>query len=117
MEPPNDNIINLPGIKDSEFETIPDDSEVSLQDLYDQIYKSGELIIIIDKIDEVGVRKGLSSIKAKLAQKMKSAGYQPDNATLEFIVHDYPDTTKSKLQIVFKAKPTVKVHKIIVPQD
>lgn len=116
MEPSNDNVvIPMPGLEP--ISEIKDDSEVSLQDLYDQVYKQGDLIIIIDKIDEARVRKGLSSIKAKLAQKMKSAGYQPDNATLEFIEHEYEDKSRTKLQIVFKQKPIIKIHKVIVPQE
>jgi hypothetical protein len=96
---------------------VEDETEVSMQAIYDEVYKHGELIIIIDRIDESRVRKGLSSIKAKQAQKMKSAGYQPENATLEFIEHEFEDKDKVKLQIVLKQKPTVKVHRVIVPEE
>lgn len=96
---------------------IEDEAEVSLQKLYDEVYKHGDLIIIIDKLDEQRVRKGLSSIKAKIAQKMKTAGYKPDEAILEFHVHEYEDPDKVKLQIVLKQKPTVKIHKFIVPDE
>lgn len=106
-----------PGKPVEELETIPANTEVTLQDLYDELYKQGELIIFIDKIDEGRVRKGLSAIKARLAAKLKDAGYKPDQSTLEFIEHEQEDPTKCKLQIVLQKRPTVLVHKVIVPQD
>lgn len=119
----SDNVIDMHKSKDSteseleSLDAIEDEAEVSLQKLYDEVYKHGDLIIIIDKVDESRVRKGLSSIKAKLAQKMKTAGYQPDDSVLEFIDHEYPEKDKTKLQIVLKQKPKVKVHKVIVPEE
>ncbi len=99
------------------LEDIADEAEVSLQKLYDEVYKHGDLIIIIDKVDEPRVRKGLSSIKAKIAQKMKTAGFKPEESTLEFHVHEYKEEDKVKLQIVLKQKPVVKIHRIIVPDE
>jgi hypothetical protein len=92
--------------------------EFTLASLWNSICDKEDIIIVIDKVDELRVRKQLSSLKAKENAKLKSAGIRPDDTTLEFIEHkDFTEKEKIKLQIILKHKPTVKVHKMIIAKD
>lgn len=95
-------------------------AEMTLQDIYKQLILKEDIIIIIDAIDEIRVRKGLSSIKAKENAKLRDNDLPTDNTTLEYIVHSDDELKKQKrikLQIFLKQKATVKIHKMIVADD
>lgn len=108
-----EDLTSLPDNNDAES------GEFTIQSLWSSISKNGDIIIIIDRVDEARLRKQLSSIKAKENAKIKSAGLHPDDTTLEFIEHkdETLDKNQVKLQIFLKQKPTVKIHKIIVAKD
>lgn len=108
-----------PPLEELEDLTLLEDeaNEVSLSDLYNQVYAANELIIIIDRVDEARVRKGLSSIKAKQNAKLASAGLPKDDATLDFISIEHEDKNKSKLKIILTGKKKVKIYATIVPDE
>jgi len=94
--------------------------EVTLASIWKNVCIQEDIIIIIDKTEELRVRKLLSSLKAKENAKMRSAGLKPDDSTLEFIEHkDFNEKEKDKikLQIVLRRKPTVRVHKMIIAKE
>lgn len=65
-------------------------TELSYADIYGQVVANDELIVTVaaDQVD--ALRIGLTRHKAKQNAKLKSAGLQPDNASLSF------ETTPSK---------------------
>lgn len=94
-----------------------DVQEMSLVDIYENVYTNEDIIIVIDAIDEARIRKGLSSIKAKRNAKLKESNLPTEDLTLEFVKHEDAELAKQnrvRLQIFMKAKPTVKIHKLEV---
>ena len=94
-----------------------DSGEFTLQALWRTLSETGDLIIVIDAIDEPRVRKQLSALKAKENAKLKSADIPTDGKTLEFVVHEdkaLEELKQVKLQVYLRDKPTVKLHKIII---
>lgn len=92
--------------------------EMGLKELYEKLLLEEDIIVVIDKVDETRVRKGLSSIKAKQNAKFKDSGLPTEDSTIEFKVHeDYKVNGRVKLQIYLKQKATVKVHALIIPDD
>lgn len=101
-------------------ETSDEDDEMTLNEIYKQLYTYEDIILIVDRCDEQKIRKGLSAIKAKETAKFKDSGVPHDNMTLEFKVHPQMEgMTKEqiKLQIFFVKKGKVKVYKTILPSE
>lgn len=105
----------------SEFELVEEAEDgdlIAITDIYKQLSIHEDIILIIDKADEPKIRKALSAIKAKETAKLKSAGIRPDEMTLEFAQHppiEGMEPGQIKLQVFFKRKATIKVHKVILP--
>ena len=96
--------------------------EFTVQSIWKVLSRKGDIILIIDKSDELRLRKQLSAIKAKENFKLKDAGIPTDSTTLEFIEHKGEGVKEEikdgqiKLQIVLKHKPMLKLHKLIIPK-
>lgn len=59
-------------------------TELSLQDIYQQLIVTSELILRIPAEEEIPLRKGLAMVKSKQNTKLKDSGIQPDRNTLKF---------------------------------
>lgn len=97
-----------------------DSGEFTLASIWRELSDRGDIIIVIDIVDEPRVRKQLSALKAKENAKLKSADIPPDDKTLEFAIHEdrvLKEQGQVKIQIYLKSKPTVKLHKFIVPKE
>lgn len=97
-----------------------DSGEFTIQSIWRVLSERGDIIIIIDAIDEPRLRKQLSALKAKDNAKLKSADIPTDDKTLEFIVHardPIMSAEQIKLQIYLKERPKVKLHKLIIPTE
>ncbi len=103
----------------SDLNELPEDSEVTIQELWKQLSLNSDIIIIIDKSDEFRIRNGISRLKSRENAKMKSAGIEGDSSTLEFILpkEEMEDKNTVKMQIVLREKAKIKIHKMIVPKD
>ena len=98
---------------------LPVYEEYSIADIYRDISLNGELIITIDVVEEIRLRRTLSVLKAKESAKLKENGLQPDDAKLEFIIIPDPKVPKGlrKLHIVLKGSRKVKLYERIIPTD
>ena len=93
--------------------------EYPIAEIYKDLCLNGELILVIDAIEENRLRRNLSVMKAKEAAKLKDNGLQPDDAKLEFISIADPKLPKEmkKLQIVLKGGKKIKIYQRVVPTE
>lgn len=94
--------------------------EYTVQSIWRTLSEKGDIIIIIDKVDEIRLRRQISSIKAKEHYKLREAGIPTDNDTIEFIIHkdkELDEKNLIKMQLFLKKKPTIKLHKFIIPKE
>lgn len=119
--PTVDDITDLPpDVEDpmKEVESIPvqEAEEMTLQDIFKRVMLEEDIFLIIDAVEELRLRKGLSKIKHDYNAKLRDNNLEPEDANLEFKVHEDTALPKNqvKIQIYLKKKPTITVHKLQV---
>jgi hypothetical protein len=93
-------------------------SEMSLADLYQKLLAEEELIVTIPREAEETLRKGLSSHKYKLNQRLKREGIPPDDSTFTFQVTEsksHPGAVD--VHIFLAKKSTIPVLEISKPDN
>lgn len=95
-----------------------EEEEFSYQELYESTILAGEIIVTIPASEEEKTKVGLKNHKAKIAAKAKEDDMPVDRSLLNFSSQpseDYPDCID--LRIVLKRPATVKVMKIVIPEQ
>lgn len=98
---------------------LPDENEeTSLHDIWKQLTLSDELIVTIPKSEELTLRRGLATIKAKANAKLKDAGLEPDNKILKFsVTPSKKDRDAIDVHILLEARRGIRVFDIRVPDN
>ena len=83
----------------------------------DLLLSEGELIVVIPKLEDNKLRKGLSALKAKQNAKLRENGIEADGTKLEFIVIEDKALPKElvRLRILLKEPSTVRVYEKLIP--
>lgn len=105
----NDNTADLTHLEVSE--------EIALSEIYKELLIHEEIIYTVEATDEPKLRRNLSVLKAKDAQKLKEAGFQPVDSKLEFITIEDKELPKGliKIQIVLRPRAKIKVYGKQIP--
>ncbi len=111
---------STPPVDSVTVEDILDDdvTPLSLTEIFNEVVAKDEIILTIPAAEEAALRQGLAGVKAKQNTKLKSAGLQPDTATLSFRVTPHPTITDAiKVHILLSKKQTITVLAMELPDD
>lgn len=94
-----------------------DENEIEVRDIYKRLLADQSIVLTMYRQDLRYMRKQLSTIKTRDQAKLKDAGLEPDNTTLEFTVYTkYPDVVDDKIsrivQVNVEMKESVKIKVI-----
>jgi hypothetical protein len=76
------------------------------------------ITVITEEIEKI--KNGLKNLKAKQNAKLKEDGLVPDNSILEFVIlppKEGDDEAYTDLKIILKAKSTIRIKKMILPDN
>ncbi len=96
------------------------DSEITVQSLYDTLIVQESIIITLDEDDVSSLKRALKGLKGKTNMKLKQEGLAIDTSKIEFNTLPIEDSTPvgmSRIQISLVKKKAYKFKSITTPSE
>lgn len=104
--------------EEQEAESLMGEEDITYEEILANLYLNDELIITIPAEQEVQVKTGIKNCKTRQNKKQIAEGMPADQNTLEFLTFPSEEFEGCiQLKVILKARPTIRVKKIVIPSD